>query len=110
MGLRNVRQRFVQVRERQQEKKRGMKRRRRKENVGVWNISKRGKKNKQPLGRHSHDRWALPVRWYVAVPRCPLGPVGWHSDWVCSHLGVLGRCQQGPCRKSTTPLMELINF
>lgn len=44
-----------------------------------------------------YDGWALPVRRYVAVPRCPLGPVGWHSNWVSSNLGVLGRCQQGPC-------------
>lgn len=38
---------------------------------------------------------------HVAVPRGPLGPVGWHCDRVSSNLGVLGCGQQGPCREES---------
>lgn len=60
-----------------------------------WKGGEEGEKGKRREVRHSHDGSALPVRRYVAVPRCPLGPVGWHSYWVSSNLGVLRRCQQG---------------
>lgn len=107
---------FVQVgetTEEQKKKKKGMKRRRWGGGEGNrWRrdnrTSQRGKSKRQE-GGHSHDGWALPVRRYVAVPRCPLGPVGWHSYWVSSNLGVLGRCQQGPCRKFTTTWMSSMN-
>lgn len=117
-GERNARQHSLFKSERQQNnkkktKKKRMKRRRWGGGEGNrWRrdnrTSQRGKSKRQ-AGGHSHDGWALPVRRYVAVPRCPLGPVGWHSYWVSSNLGVLGRCQQGPCRKFTTTWMSSMN-
>lgn len=75
----------------------------RRENWGGEEHLKEEKANSR-MCTHSHDGWALPVRRYVAVPRCPLGPVGWHSNWMCSDRGMLRRCQQGPYRKLMTPL------
>lgn len=69
--------------------------------------------SKQQKSRHSHDRWALPVRRYVAVTRCPLGPVGWHSNWVCSNWGVLWRCQQSPYafkKKTINDKNQILHF
>ncbi len=48
-------------------------------------------------GTHMIGRWALPVRWHVAVPRCSLGSVCWHGDGVSSDLSVLRGGQQRSC-------------